>query len=105
MCSALRYSIDELAYFDTEFRCSTRSSGSRRAEKPSAPAKAGGSAFRLFPKPSILPSCRIIVAIGSRRDILLHCEPARPPVGFAGDTNRRVAGGGSGGPRPRAVPH
>jgi hypothetical protein len=38
-------------------------------------------------------------------DILLHCEPARPPVGFAGDSNRRVAGCGSAGPRPRAVPH
>jgi hypothetical protein len=68
MCSALRYSIDELAYFDTEFRCSTRSSGSRRAEKPSAPAKAGGSAFRLSAKPGLLPSCRIIVAIGFRAE-------------------------------------
>jgi hypothetical protein len=42
---------------------------------------------------------------GSGWDILLHCGPARPPVGFAGDTNRRVAGGGSAGLRTRAVPH
>jgi REP element-mobilizing transposase RayT len=32
---------------------------------------------------------------GSGWDILLHCEPAGPPVGFAGDTNRCIAGGGS----------
>src|SRR5438045_7881913 len=41
-----------------------------------APAKAGGSAFRLSPKPGTLLSCRVIVAIGFRVGHSSHGEPA-----------------------------
>jgi hypothetical protein len=69
----------------------------RRAERRSA--------FRLSESSGIFPTCRIIAAIGSGRNLLLHGEPARPPFRSVGDADRPIARRGSPGARPRTLPH
>jgi transcriptional regulator with XRE-family HTH domain len=42
---------------------------------------------------------------GSRRNLLLNGQPARPPLGSVGDADRHIARRGSPGARPRTLPH
>ncbi len=77
----------------------------RRAEKPLAPAKAGAAPSASLQRRADSLSARLSSPSDSGRDLFLHGEPARPPVGFAGHTNRCAAGSGSAGARSRAIPH